>query len=286
MRRIVGSLQVAVVFAICCADSIFAYSPLPLEAVLARVNRVPHSLSRGSQEANPGDGYRGARIVGGSKTTIEDVPYQVSLRYFNNHICGGSIISHSWVLTAAHCLDWYPKNNEISVRAGSTTQSSGGSLHAVFYYHLHGQYDAVEFQWDVATIRVRTPMVAGPGRVAISLPSTDEWSIGTPVTVTGWGHLAYRGKVVENLQMVRLDVVSREICNQSWTGYITADMICAGGVGKDACNGDSGGPAAQGGVQYGIVSWGAIECGNGLPGVFTNIAHPSIRNFIRCTTMV
>ncbi|XP_050070832.1 trypsin delta-like [Anopheles maculipalpis] len=285
MGYIVGSLQVALVFTICCTDSIFAHYPLPLEAVLARVNRVPHSLSLGKEVA-AGAGDRGTRIVGGSKTTIEDVPYQVSLRYFNNHICGGSIISHAWILTAAHCLDWYPKNDEISVRAGSTNQSTGGSLHAVFYYHLHERYDPVEFQWDVATIRVQTPIVEGPGRVAISLSSASEWSVDAPVTVAGWGHLIYKGRVVDNLQLVQLDVVSREICNQSWTGYITEDMICAGGLGKDACAGDSGGPAAQGGVQYGIVSWGAIECGNGLPGVFTNIAHPSIRNFIRRTTMV
>uniref|UniRef100_A0A182SW80 Peptidase S1 domain-containing protein n=1 Tax=Anopheles maculatus TaxID=74869 RepID=A0A182SW80_9DIPT len=171
-------------------------------------------------------------------------------------------------------------------RVGSTNQLTGGSLHVAFYYYLHERYDPAEFQWDVATIRVRTPMAEGPGRVAISLSSSSEWVIGEPVTVAGWGHLAYKGKVVDNLQMVQLDVVSRESCNQSWTGYITTDMICAGGLGKDACAGDSGGPAAQGGVQYGIVSWGAIECGNGLPGVFTSIAHPSIRNFIRRTTMV
>uniref|UniRef100_A0A182RA59 Peptidase S1 domain-containing protein n=1 Tax=Anopheles funestus TaxID=62324 RepID=A0A182RA59_ANOFN len=282
MRCIVRSFPAVLVFAICCVDTIFAYSPLPLEAVIARVNRVPHSVSLPS-----GYDVGTVRIVGGSKTTIENVPYQVSLRYFNNHICGGSIISHSWVLTAAHCLDWYPNNDEISVRAGSTYQSTGGSLHAVFYYYLHDQYDMAEFQWDVATVRVRTPMVSGPARAPIPLSSLPEWSIGERVTVAGWGHLTSQaGTVVDNLQMVQLDVVPREICNQSWTGYITDDMICAGGLGMDACAGDSGGPAVQNGTQYGVVSWGAIECGNGLPGVFTNIAHPSIRNFIRRTTMV
>ncbi|XP_052890428.1 trypsin epsilon-like [Anopheles moucheti] len=281
MRCTVGSLQVVMVCAICCADSIFAYSPLPLETVIARVNRVPHTVS-----LPPADGVRTARIIGGSKTTIEDVPYQVSLRYFNNHICGGSIISHSWVLTAAHCLDWYPNNDEISVRSGSTYQSTGGSLHAVFYYHLHEHYDMEEFQWDVATIRVRSPMVTDPARAPIPLSPLPEWSMAQRVTVAGWGYLASSGKVVDSLQMVRLDVVPREICNQSWTGYITDDMICAGGPGVDACAGDSGGPAVQDGLQYGIVSWGAIECGNGLPGVYTSIAHPSVRNFIRRTTMV
>uniref|UniRef100_A0A182VVY4 Peptidase S1 domain-containing protein n=1 Tax=Anopheles minimus TaxID=112268 RepID=A0A182VVY4_9DIPT len=279
MRCIVRSLQV--VFAICCLDSIFAYSPLPLEAVIARVNRVPHSVS-----LSPGYGAQMARIVGGRKTPIEEVPYQVSLRYFNNHICGGSIISHSWVLTAAHCLDWYPNNDEISVRTGSNHQSTGGSLHAVFYYHLHEHYDTTKYQWDVATIRVRTAMVNGPAISAIPLSSLSGWTDGERVTIAGWGYLAPVGTVIDNLQMVRLDVIPRELCNQSWTGIITDDMICAGGPGLDACEGDSGGPAVQGGMQHGIVSWGPVKCGNGLPGVFTNIGHPSVRNFIRRTTMV
>uniref|UniRef100_A0A182QPU8 Peptidase S1 domain-containing protein n=1 Tax=Anopheles farauti TaxID=69004 RepID=A0A182QPU8_9DIPT len=280
---------IAIVITICCTDSIFAYSTgsVPLEIVLARINRVPpHSVSH-AVLAMGDEGKRGPRIVGGSKTTIEDVPYQVSLRYYTRHICGGSIISYQWVLTAAHCLDWYPKNNEISVRTGSTYHAAGGLLHEVFHYHLHERYDAQEFQWDVATVRVRTPMV-GLGRGAIALPSLGShgWSNETSVTVTGWGYSTTKGKVVNDLQLVRLTVVSRETCNRTWTGYITEDMICAGGIGVDACDGDSGGPAVQDGVQYGIISWGAIDCGNGLPGVFTNLAHPSVRDFIRRTTMV
>lgn len=45
-----------------------------------------------------------SRIVGGSLTTIDQYPYQVSLRSSGTHICGGSIISADWVLTAAHCI--------------------------------------------------------------------------------------------------------------------------------------------------------------------------------------
>ena len=92
-------------------SSTVAALAVPLEAVVARVHRLPAvRLLRVRASDDP----RADRIVGGSKTTIESVPYQVSLRYFNNHICGGSIISHSWVLTAAHCLDWYPNNDEVS----------------------------------------------------------------------------------------------------------------------------------------------------------------------------
>lgn len=54
--------------------------------------------------ANPR--YIEGRIVGGEATTIDQIPYQVSLsnRGFS-HFCGGSIISEEWILTAAHCAE-------------------------------------------------------------------------------------------------------------------------------------------------------------------------------------
>lgn len=57
-------------------------------------------------------------------------------------------------------------------------------------------------------------------------------------------------------------------------------MICAGEFGRDSCNGDSGGPMVSGGLQIGIVSWGATNCGGNAPGVYASVSHPSVRSFI------
>ena len=44
--------------------------------------------SRGGRTFGPKDG----KIVGGMTVRIEEVLYQVSLRFFGSHICGGAII--------------------------------------------------------------------------------------------------------------------------------------------------------------------------------------------------
>lgn len=51
-----------------------------------------------------GESTRTPRVLGGSPAAIEAWPWQVSLQYRKEHICGGSIIDPGWVLTAAHCF--------------------------------------------------------------------------------------------------------------------------------------------------------------------------------------
>lgn len=51
-------------------------------------------------------------IVGGYPIHISRTPYQVSLHEPDFHgglsyLCGGSIISEEWILTAAHCLEMF-----------------------------------------------------------------------------------------------------------------------------------------------------------------------------------
>uniref|UniRef100_A0A672SCR5 Peptidase S1 domain-containing protein n=1 Tax=Sinocyclocheilus grahami TaxID=75366 RepID=A0A672SCR5_SINGR len=60
------------------------------------------------------------RIVGGENATTGAWPWQVSIHLtFQDidfgHFCGGTLINKDWVLSAAHCFQWYMLKQEVMI---------------------------------------------------------------------------------------------------------------------------------------------------------------------------
>ena len=225
------------------------------------------------------------RIVNGVDTTIQAHPYQVSLQTNSGfHFCGGSIISEDIIVTAAHCMQKY-KAHEFKVRLGSTEYNKGGELVAVKAFRNHEGYIAATKEYDVAVIKLATPVRQSTTvryvKLAESTPST-----GTTGVVTGWGVKCFLfcQKSPEILQKVEVDIIDEEQCASSeykYGGSIKKTMLCAYAVKKDACQGDSGGPLVARNELVGVVSWGKGCAVKGYPGVYCDIA--SVRSWIENT---
>merc|ERR1712111_213005 len=89
---------------------------------------------------------------------------------------------------------------------------------------------------------------------------------GTTCIATGWGQTTGVIPSLPNaLQVVEIEVISKEDCELDYEGYIQPGMICAGKPGAGTCSGDSGGPLvcpdANGDMKLaGLVSFGRGDC--------------------------
>ncbi|CAK1551976.1 unnamed protein product [Leptosia nina] len=204
--------------------------------------------------------------------------------------CGGSILNERNVLTAAHCLTGM---QEVFVRAGSTESDSGGTQYSTKTFFQHPMYDSTTSDYDVGLVKLRKRInIDGKNTKKVTLVARNTAiPAGQNVTVTGWGATSENGPTSENLMAVQVPVVSNDDCRKTYgTRAITDRMFCAGTPegGKDSCQGDSGGPVVftSSETQVGVVSFG-IGCARaGTPGVYTNLASPPIRSWIRVNSGV
>lgn len=219
------------------------------------------------------------RIVGGDDTTIEEYPWQISMTSFGSHRCGGSILSPTKIITAAHCVRGV-QIPYIGVRAGSSLRTSGGVHILVRRIIEHENYNVpIYFDNDIALMFMESAFTFGAGIQAVALPPQGlVVAHGTASRVSGWGALSQGGPPPDVLQVVTVPIVSNDICGDAYEELnpITDGMICAGDLeagGRDACQGDSGGPLVVGNVLHGLVSWGYGCAQPGFPGVNARVAH-------------
>lgn len=288
---------------ICCPPEFGAASAAPVSGSNRNSNRGDGlSLLPGLSECG---GQNDDRIVGGTRTDIDEHPWMALLRYDKprgwGFYCGGVLISSRYVLTAAHCVkgEDLPTNWHLSqVRLGEWNTSSpvdcigddcSGPPQNVKVERIipHEDYDPADShqQNDIALLRLEHNVQFNDFVKPICLPTGNDLRRanleGNDMEVAGWGKTETRSESDVKLKVV-VPVVSNSNCEQVFSRVsrrISSRQMCAGGrSGQDSCRGDSGG-ALMGKVSsynnwfvFGVVSYGPSPCGTlGWPGVYTRV---------------
>jgi secreted trypsin-like serine protease len=248
--------------------------------------------------ADEGEGQ--PRVVGGKPVpnggyrfvaSLGDVRY--GLTAYARHLCGASLIDRDSVLTAAHCVRRRPKQ-PMRVTVGRTVLSGGGGqTRRVARVFVHPRYNGfTTLSFDAAVLKLKNPVRdIAPIKLAAAAQNSFERR-GRRVKIAGWGNTIKQppsgnngGNYPDRMRGARVPVVSDATARNIYgRPYVGALMVAAGKGGKDACDGDSGGPMFAGPpgnrYQIGITSFGKGCAARGYPGVYTEVNAGAIRSFI------
>ncbi|KAI8901446.1 trypsin-like cysteine/serine peptidase domain-containing protein, partial [Globomyces pollinis-pini] len=225
-------------------------------------------------------------VVGGTLVGSPNVyPWLVALRKNGAAHCGGSLISPTKILTAAHCTVGQTTSSFQAFYRRydftKTAASEGSTTFRVTKFTVHPNYRSTSSGFDVAIWDVER--VSGPVPTIFAKLDTAGalLSPGQPLKVAGWGTLS-SGATTSPSRMYEtvVPVTTKAVCVNAYPSLQQVNTVfCAGFTqgGKDTCQGDSGGPAFVSNEDGSVTVAGVVSFGRGCalpnyPGAYATVA--------------
>ncbi|KAK0420533.1 hypothetical protein QR680_014744 [Steinernema hermaphroditum] len=214
-------------------------------------------------------------VFGGSRARVGQFPSQVYIDFFakalgQNASCGGTLLSTTHVLTAAHCVVAMGGYKTIMVGdINRRNPSASAQWRGIKHIHTHPKYvhGALPEHNDIAIVELDKPVKLNKNVQLIKIAKNDALLTRKRIAVvSGWGTIGYNGNIslaTDYLLYAELSLFSFNACNATYWHALHDTEICAGARNKGAGSGDSGGPlqVTHNGKAYqiGVVSWSLAD---------------------------
>ncbi|XP_035997567.1 mast cell protease 1A-like, partial [Fundulus heteroclitus] len=216
----------------------------------------------------------GQSIMHGEIAPDNSMLYMVSVQNFwDQHVCGGFLISEDFVVTAAHCY----KDKPYRVLLGSQNlQSENIMTMKIERMYTFPAYQSPGLGDDLMLLKLSGKAPLGNRLKAIPLRSPKTKLRENQIcSVAGWGGTG-KDRFVNDLRVVNVSIINPKLCQAIWGENFPSKVICAGGYGtnKGFCQGDSGCPLVCDGIAVGVVSFNKHSNCNypDVPNVYTDIS--------------
>ncbi|CAF1150060.1 unnamed protein product [Adineta ricciae] len=222
------------------------------------------------------------RIYNGFNAPEDAYPWMALLRFHDMqqtnrtiNLCGGSIISDIFVLTAASCFyNAHLLPNLFSIRAGvydtDNTNTDREQIRAINRVIVHPQYNSSNLVNDLALVHVNPPFNLKAINVNVitlsNLTSVENMSL----VATGWGVLSLTNATVAAI-VLQDTVVQEDVACTTTKAINSTTQLCAPGT----CVRDSGGPLMtfdNSTLKFELVAVTSARNACTTEGLFTRVA--------------
>ncbi|XP_014370293.2 collagenase [Papilio machaon] len=277
-----------VLVSLCCLGALGALGDLvetyePLE--LNYHERIGIPRADALRQAELAADFDGSRIINGSPAALGAYPYMagqiMTLQSGRESIGGGTLISNTRVLTAAHNLfDGRQMVRHVTVVLGSVRIFSGGTRITSNRMELHANYNTNTFHNDIAIITINWVNYSNTIR-NIGLASGSNTYAGAWAWAIGFGKTRDVSAASPDLMHVRVQVITNDACRAAFStgNFVIASTLCISGATGNICTGDSGGPLVANNLLIGVTSFGAGQCEARRPSGFARVS--SFNSWIR-----